>query len=112
MLHSLDRLSLAQELEKQCHTKGTQISALVQVNIANEPTKSGVSEEELEPLLEAVSVMRNVRIKGLMAIPPFVFDADDNRPYFARMKLLFDKYRTYNTADTFEFLSMGYVGRL
>jgi pyridoxal phosphate enzyme (YggS family) len=110
LLHSLDRLSLAQEIERQCQIKGTQISALVQVNIADEPTKSGVSEQELEPLLEAVSGMRSVRIKGLMAIPPFVFDADDNRPYFARMKALFDKYKTYDSAGTFEFLSMGMSG--
>ena len=110
LLHSLDRLSLAQELEKQCLRKGTCISALVQVNIAKEPTKSGVLEEELEPLLEAVSVMRSVRVKGLMAIPPMAVDADDNRPYFARMKALFDKYRQYNSENTFEFLSMGMSG--
>ena len=110
LLHSLDRLSLAQEIARQCGIKGKELSVLVQVNIAKEPTKSGVFEEELEPLLEAVSVLRSVRIKGLMAIPPFAFDADDNRPYFARMKALFDKYRQYDPKNTFEYLSMGMSG--
>ena len=110
LLHSLDRLSLAAEIERQCLSNGTQVSALVQVNIAKEPTKSGVFEEELEPLLEAVSVLRSVRVKGLMAIPPFAIDADDNRFHFARMKALFDKYRKYDPENTFEFLSMGMSG--
>ena len=110
LLHSLDRLSLAQEIARQCEIKEKSLSVLIQVNIAKEPTKSGVFEEELEPLLEAVSVMRSVRVKGLMAIPPVAFDADDNRPYFARMKALFDKYRQFDQANTFEYLSMGMSG--
>ena len=106
LLHSLDRLSLAQEIEKQCEKNGTQVSALVQVNIAKEPTKSGVFEEDLEQLLKALSVMRSIRIKGLMAIPPFVTNADDNRPYYVRMRKLYDEFKDfYPTA--FEYLSMG-----
>ena len=110
LLHSLDRLPLALEIERQCEIKEKSISALIQINIANEPTKSGVTEDELEPLLESVSVLRSVRIKGLMAIPPFVLNADDNRPYFARMKALFDKFKQYDPSSTFEYLSMGMSG--
>lgn len=110
LLHSLDRLSLAQEIERQCEIKDTQISALVQLNIAKETTKSGVTEEDLEPLLEQLSVLRRVRIKGLMAIPPFVLDANDNRQYFVRMRELFDKFQDYNPACKFEYLSMGMSG--
>ncbi len=105
LLHSLDRLSLAQEIEAQCEKNGTELSALVQLNIAKEPTKSGVFEEDLERFLEDVSVMRRIRIKGLMAIPPAAFDADDNRPYFEKMRLLFDRYK--NVYSDFEYLSMG-----
>ena len=86
LLHSLDRLSLAEEIEKRCENKGIVIDTLVQVNIAKEPTKSGVFEEDLEDFLEKLSVLRNVRVKGLMAIPPFAVNPDDNREYFARMK--------------------------
>ncbi|MGI5849909.1 MAG: YggS family pyridoxal phosphate-dependent enzyme [Christensenellales bacterium] len=107
LLHSLDRLSLAQEIEKQCDKKGTEISALVQINIAKEPTKSGVFEEDLEQLLEKLSVLRRVRIKGLMAIPPIAQNADDNRPYFVRMNVLFNRFKRYFPNNTFEYLSMG-----
>ena len=110
LVHSLDRLSLAQEMQKQCEKNGTQISALVQVNIAKEPTKSGVPEEDLESLLEELSVMRSIRIKGLMAIPPFVTDPDDNRPYFEKMRKLYDGFKDYDPNSTFEYLSMGMSG--
>ncbi|MGE5495683.1 MAG: YggS family pyridoxal phosphate-dependent enzyme [Burkholderiales bacterium] len=105
LLHSLDRLSLAQEIEKQCEKRDTALSALVQVNIAKEPTKSGVFEEDLEKLLEGLSVLRRVRVKGLMAIPPPALDADCNRRYFVRMYELFRKFK--DSFPAFEYLSMG-----
>lgn len=108
LLHSLDRLSLAEELEKQCEKNDTVIDALIQINIAKEPTKSGVFEEDLEDFLEKLSVLRNVRIKGLMAIPPFAFEPDDNREYFKRMKDLYERFKGFS--DGFEYLSMGMSG--
>ena len=108
LLHSLDRLSLAEELEKQCEKNGTVIDALIQINIAKEPTKSGVFEEDLEDFLEKLSVLRNVRIKGLMAIPPFAFEPDENRNYFQRMKDLYERFKGFS--DGFEYLSMGMSG--
>lgn len=105
LIHSLDRLSLAQEMERQCTIKGTRLSALVQLNIGKEPTKSGIFEEDLERFLQDVSEMRSICIKGLMAIPPVAFDVDDNRPYFAKMRNLFDRYKT--EYPQFEYLSMG-----
>ena len=108
LLHSLDRLSLAEEIEKRCENKGIVINTLVQVNIAKEPTKSGVFEEDLEDFLEKLSVLRNVRVKGLMAIPPFAVNPDDNREYFARMKKLYDKFK--RSSDGFKYLSMGMSG--
>lgn len=108
LLHSLDRLSLAQEIEKQCEKKDTALSALVQVNIAKEPTKSGVFEEDLEELLEGLSVLRRVRVKGLMAIPPAALHADYNRRYFVRMYELFRKFK--DSFPAFEYLSMGMSG--
>lgn len=108
LLHSLDRLSLAEELEKQCEKNGTVIDALIQINIAKEPTKTGVFEEDLEDFLEKLSVLRNVRTKGLMAIPPFAFEPDDNRKYFQRMKDLYERFKGFS--DGFEYLSMGMSG--
>ncbi len=108
LLHSLDRLSLAQEIEKQCENKRTKLDVLVQVNIAKEPTKSGVFEEDLEKFLESLSVLRNVRVKGLMAIPPYSFDPNGNRKYFEQMRVLYDTFK--NFSDGFEYLSMGMSG--
>lgn len=105
LLHSLDRLSLAQEIERHCENKGAFLSALVQINIAKEPTKSGVFEEDLEKLLEGLSVLRRVRVKGLMAIPPPALKTDYNRQYFVRMYELFRRYKGFFPA--FEYLSMG-----
>lgn len=105
LLQSLDRLSIAQEIEKQCEKNGTELSALVQLNIGKEPTKSGVYEENLEAFLEELSVMRRIRIKGLMAIPPIALNADDNRPYFVKMRKLFEKFSKLYTS--FSYLSMG-----
>ncbi len=107
LLHSLDRLSLAQEIERQCEAKNKKVSALIQVNIAKEEAKSGVFEEDLEQLLEAILVMRNVHIKGLMAIPPFAVNGDGNREYFARMYELYSKFKDYNPENSFDSLSMG-----
>jgi pyridoxal phosphate enzyme (YggS family) len=105
LLHSLDRLSLAQEIQRQCQKKGTHVSALVQVNIAKEPTKSGVTEEDLERLLGELSVLRSIRIKGLMAIPPKATCTDENRRYFVRMYELFRRFK--GLYPSFEYLSMG-----
>ncbi len=105
LLHSLDRVTLAHEIQRQCHIKGTQLSALVQLNIAKEPTKSGVYEEELEQFLEQLSDMRSIHIKGLMAIPPAAQHAGDNRQHFEKMRMLYDRFRKVYTG--FEYLSMG-----
>lgn len=105
LLQSLDRLSLAQEIEKQCEKNGTELSALVQLNISKEPTKSGIYEENLESFLEELSVMRRIRINGLMAIPPLALNADDNRPYFIKMRKLFERFR--QVYPHFTYLSMG-----
>lgn len=105
LLHSLDRLSLAQEIERQCENKNIFLSVLVQVNIAKEPTKSGVFEEDLAKFLEELSVLRRVRVKGLMAIPPPALDTDYNRWYFVRMYELFRRFK--ESFPAFEYLSMG-----
>jgi len=107
LLHSLDRVTLAQEIQRQCDIKSTQLNALVQLNIAKEPTKSGVYEEDLEQLLEQLSGMRSIHIKGLMAIPPAARNADDNRPYFERMRRLYDRFQHAVPGAGFEYLSMG-----
>lgn len=105
LLHSLDRLALAQELQKECIKKDAFIDALMQVNIAKEESKSGLYEEEVEPFLEAISGFDRIRLRGVMTIAPYTDDKPYLRKIFARAKRLFDSYQA--AYPGFEYLSMG-----
>lgn len=90
MIQSLDRLSLAEELERQSQKAGIEVDVLVQVNIGMEQSKTGVPPEETLPFIETVAErFPALRIHGLMAIAPDVGN-EGARPYFARMRRLFD----------------------
>lgn len=88
MIHSVDRLSLAQEIDRQWGHAGKSCDILIQVNISCEPTKSGTTTEDLLGLVREVAELPNVRIKGLMTMPPFFDDPEAARPYFAALRVL------------------------
>ena len=88
MIHSVDRLSLAQEIDRQWGALGRHCDVLIQVNISCEATKSGTSSDELLDLVKSVALLPNVRIKGLMTMPPFFDDPEAARPYFAALRVL------------------------
>lgn len=106
LIHSLDRVSLAKELNKRAGERI--IPVLIQVNISRESTKSGIFEEDLESFIEQLQSLDHIRVKGLMTIAPLLSDPEAARPYFARLKKLFDriKERRYPHIDM-EYLSMG-----
>ncbi|MFS8500822.1 MAG: YggS family pyridoxal phosphate-dependent enzyme [Caldicoprobacter sp.] len=106
LIHSLDRVSLAKELNKRAGERI--IPVLIQVNISRESTKSGIFEEDLESFIEQLQLFDHIRVKGLMTIAPLLSDPEAARPYFARLKKLFDriKERRYPHIDM-EYLSMG-----
>src|SRR5699024_4042596 len=85
MIQSLDREALAQEVDKRAQALGMRIPALIQVNIAREPQKAGIAEEELESFVRRTAMRPGIRIEGLMAIMPLVSDPEEVRPYFRRM---------------------------
>ncbi|HKZ06450.1 MAG TPA: YggS family pyridoxal phosphate-dependent enzyme, partial [Methylomirabilota bacterium] len=87
-IHSVDRLELARELDKRAHAAGRKVRGLLQVNLGEEPQKGGAAPGEVKALLDAMSGMRNLDIRGLMAIPPQVPDAEAARPYFRRLREL------------------------
>ncbi len=93
MLHSLDRLPLAQEVDRRAGNKGIVLPALVQVNIAREPQKTGLSEDELLPFLKQMRDFRSIRIMGLMAMMPFTRDTQALEHWFRSMRALFDRMR-------------------
>jgi len=87
-IHSVDRLELARELDKRAHAAGRRVRGLLQVNLGEEPQKGGAAPGEVKALLDAMFGMRNLDIRGLMAIPPQVPDAEAARPYFRRLREL------------------------
>ena len=108
MIQSLDRDSLALEIDRQAKKAGVVMPVLVQVNIAREPQKGGISEEELLPFLERVSALQGLSVKGLMAIMPQADNPEDVRPYFRRMREWFDRLKENPVPGvSMEVLSMG-----
>ncbi len=111
MIHSVDRLSLAEEINRQWGRLGRRCDVLVQVNIAGEATKSGTTAQEALDLVRAVSLLPNIRVKGLMTMPPFFDDPAAARPYFAELKRLADMITAENISGVeLKELSMGMSG--
>ncbi|MEG0702708.1 MAG: YggS family pyridoxal phosphate-dependent enzyme [Christensenella sp.] len=105
LLHSLDRFSLAEELQKECIKKDAFIDVLMQVNIAEEQSKSGLYLREVDPFLEQIAVFDRIRLKGIMTIAPYTTDRSYLRSVFAQAKVLYDTKK--NEFPNFEYLSMG-----
>ena len=111
MIQSLDRMSLAQEIDRRAQQHGLRMPVLVQVNIGNEPQKGGVTVEETIPFVKMAAGLPGLEIRGLMAVMPDLDDDIQLRPYFVRMRSLFDALREENFAGTYiEELSMGMSG--
>lgn len=88
MIHSVDRFSLAQEIDRQWGKLGKSCDVLIQVNISGEATKSGTTEEGAIQLVRECALLPNIRVMGLMTMPPF-FDAPEAaRPFFAELRRL------------------------
>lgn len=111
MIHSVDRLSLAQEIDRQWGRLGKVCDVLIQVNIAGEATKSGTTEAGAIQLVRECALLPNIRVKGLMTMPPFFDDPDAARPYFAELRRLSEAVAGQRIAgvDMAE-LSMGMSG--
>ncbi len=88
MIHSVDSLRLAEEISKEATKKNICVNILIEVNVANEETKFGITCEEVRQLVQDVAKLPNICIKGLMTIAPFVQDAEENRIYFSKLKKL------------------------
>ena len=90
MIHSVDRLSLAKEVDRQWSKCDQPAKILIQVNIGEEETKAGVLAEDLEPLVRKICQLPHLRICGLMAIPPYNSDTEESRQWFRAMRQLAD----------------------
>ena len=111
LIHSVDSYRLAEEINIQAKKKNIIVPILVEVNIAHEESKFGISEEDAIQLVEEIAELENVRIKGLMTIAPYVENAEDNRLYFRKIKDLSVDIAAKNIDNvSMEILSMGMTG--
>jgi len=88
MIHSVDRLSLAQEIDRQWDKTDSPIDILLQVNVGDEASKSGCHTDDLEQLTRQVAALPNLRICGLMCLPPHCENAEQVRPFFRTLREL------------------------
>lgn len=111
LIHSVDSYKLAKEISKEALKKNVTANILIEVNVASEESKYGVSVEECESLIILISKLPGICIKGLMTVAPFVENEEDNRLVFRKLKQLFIDIKEKNIDNVFmEIMSMGMSG--
>lgn len=135
LIHSVDSLRLAEQIEVEATKKKVLSDILIQVNISGEDTKDGLEPDEVLPLIEKVSKFPHIRVRGLMTIAPYCINPENNREYFKNLRDLYidiksknidnnDKEKKWdyykhisdnidyekNFSDYFNILSMGMTG--
>ena len=111
MIQSLDRENLAQEIDRRAQQHGLRMPVLIQVNIGNEPQKGGIAAEDLLSFARYAAALPGLDVRGLMAVMPDLREEDLLRPYFKRMRELFEQLQSEAIAGTkIEELSMGMSG--
>jgi len=110
LIHSVDRLPLAEALSRRAAEAGRRADVLVQVNVGEEPQKGGLRADELRGALETMAGLPGLRLRGLMTIPPLPHAPEDSRPYYKEMRRLLDEARRWGHAPDLTELSMGMSG--
>jgi len=111
MIHSVDRMELARELDRRARAAGLIVKILIEVNVSGETTKSGAPLAEATALVRAVAALPNLSIQGLMTMPPFCDDPEEARPFFRRLRELRDEIETERMPRVeMKELSMGMSG--
>lgn len=90
-IHSIDRLSIAEAVEREAEKQGITVTGFLEVNLGAEETKHGFPAEELAETVKPLAVYEHLRIVGLMAIPPLGRAAEESRPWFRRLRALRDE---------------------
>ena len=111
MIHSVDRLSLAQEINKAAEKKKEEVRILVQVNISGEEAKSGIDPGGVISLVREIASLPNLSLEGLMTMPPYFDAPEEARPYFTSLRELRDKILKESIGGiSLKELSMGMSG--
>lgn len=93
VVESVDRIELATELDRRAASRSRTLGVLLQVDLAGEPRKGGVTPAELPRLLDACAGLAHLRVQGLMTLPPLGEDPERSRPWFAKLRQLRDATR-------------------
>jgi len=99
LIHSVDSIRLAEELDKQASRINKVQYILVEVKTSPEATKFGLKPEETAGIISEIVRLKNIRIKGLMTIAPIVSNPEEARPYFRKLKEIFDEINRLSTID-------------
>lgn len=108
LIHSVESLRLAETISLEAGKRGITVPVLVEVNVAGEESKFGVTVEETEDLVREIAKLPHIQVQGLMTIAPFVEDPEENRPVFSNLKKLYVDIKTKNINNVaMNVLSMG-----
>lgn len=111
LIHSVDSLRLAQEIQKEAQKKQVEVDILVEVNVAGEESKFGSTMEDTLQLVREIALLPSVHIQGLMTVAPFVDNSEENRRIFANLRqLAVDIMRKSIDNVNMNVLSMGMTG--
>lgn len=111
LIHSVDSLRLAEQINEEAKKKDKIVNILIEVNVAGEESKFGVSPEETLPLIKQIAPLSNVKIMGLMTIAPFVSNPEENRVHFQELRKLNIDIKSKNIDNVcMDVLSMGMTG--
>jgi PLP dependent protein len=110
LIHSVDSLKLAHELNRQASKVNKIQDILIQINISKEPSKSGSDIQNAANLIKDIVLLENVSVKGLMAMPPFFNNPEKARPYFTALRDLRDQIQNVLPEVVLNELSMGMTG--
>jgi PLP dependent protein len=86
IIESLDNLALARELDKEAGKRGKKVGVFIEVNLGNEESKSGIAKNGVVPLVEEIATLSNMRVEGLMTVPPFRENPEEVRPFFRELR--------------------------
>ena len=111
LIHSVESIKLAEEINKQAKKHNLVMDVLVEVNMADEESKFGVKPEETESFIRELALMDNIRVRGLMTVAPNVENGEENRVYFRKMKkIMVDINGKKINNVSMDMLSMGMTG--
>ncbi|MBU1627236.1 YggS family pyridoxal phosphate-dependent enzyme [bacterium] len=111
LIHSIDSLKLASELDRKAEAAVKKVDVLIQFNLSGEETKSGILKDEAFKLMEGLSKLNNIRVLGLMTMPPFFDEPDRARPFFKELRELSEEINFWKIPNiTMKYLSMGMTG--